>query len=302
MSIAPEFNQGSKNDYMLYDAIKFEDVDLLAEVVKNGISKDALTNLWECTNKGSTKFKYMTALTILSMFDTYNDQNFLELKHCVGTQFRSYLSRAEGNEPNQSVEDFETYCDDVLKMLWPVNIPDELCFNVLHLAYYFLTFENLLQAQPYLNKNNITLYQMTCGIYEIIHSYFLLLSEFYKSMGIEKQVLFHPILGWCFDNPNNPVEKTINAYLVLHPEISKKTDMFGVSVDLPIDKYHELVKKTYNYDKIIDELKILYFIDQIEETIKMLDTESKYSVTKEQIISYIVMEFIINNSFTDFLF
>ena len=301
MNITPEFNQASNNEYMLYDAIKFEDVNMLAEVVKNGISKDALINLWECTNKGSTKFKYMIALTVLSMFDTYSDENFLGLKHCVGVQFVSLLSGPESNRPNQTMESFEAYCDDVLKMLWPIDIPNELGFNVLHLAYYFLTFENLLQAQPYLDKENTTLYQMTCGIHEMIHCYFLLLSEFYKSTNIEKEVMFPPIIGWCFDNPNNPIEKTINAYLIQHPEIPKKKEIFGDSIDLSIDKFHELIKETYNFDKIISELKILYFIDQLEDTIAMLDTESKYSVTKHQIISYIVMEFIINNSFADFL-
>jgi hypothetical protein len=282
---------------MLREAINSGDPNLIASVIENGIPEEAIMEISRCTELGINHPKYIIALKLMSMAECFTDEHIIDLKYRVGVNLKKFFGiETKDDEP---LEEFIKYSDTIIKSLWPVQLPNDLRLITLHLINNFLNLENLFEIQPYLKKNSISIFQLICAISEMIHNYFLLLNEFYKSESISKQLLFPPEVAWCFDNPDNPIEKNISLYVQKHTE-SLINDEFGVSINLSIEKYHQFVKEIFDFDKIISTIKKNYYFDQMESIIKTLNTKSHYLITKDQIISLIVYDFAIENSFVNY--
>jgi hypothetical protein len=285
---------------VLQKAINSNDPNLIASMIENGIPEQAImdTEISHCGTLEINQAKYIIALKLMSMTEYFSDEHIIHLKNYIKSILKFFDI---GSKETNSNEEIDVRADSIIELLWPTKQSNELDYIYLQLIKKFLNLnlEDLLEIQPYL-KNNINFFQMIGAITEIIHNYFLLLKEFYKTENIDRQLLFPSKIVWCFDNADNPIEKNINSYVQEHSELLTN-DEFGVSIDLSIEKYHEFIKKTFDFDKIISIIKKKYYFDQIESIIKILNTKSKYSITKDQIISLIVYDFVANNSLINYL-
>lgn len=286
-------NNSSKNPIIIpTDITKFA-----IETFQNGISMKIISEMLRNVKVGTNEFHHLMALKILSLAESNNEKYITELKKFIGFRFKLYLVVMKQNNLDINLNEIKpdsleymNYCEYISKLLWPVELPNDLQYLVLIIADHLLIPENMLNILPFFDEN-MTVFQYLCSIYEILIIFFITLEEFYKTMGINKKINFSEEITWCFDNPKNPLEKTISCYLERNPDIVTDICNYGKNVTLPMEKFRELVKQTYNFDVIIE--KIRYFsTDKIMEIINFLDKDNKYKINLEFVCAIIVCDFI----------
>ncbi|XWV25899.1 putative orfan [Tupanvirus soda lake] len=281
--------------------------DIISQAIKTEIPEKLVNSMLESVDPGTEQFKYLMALKIMQMSKSCTPKNYQDLKLYIGYRFYFFFDlKIDDTNANATIletdfdsEKFKMYCDDIMKLLWPEKQTEDLEYVVLQLGNYFLTLENLFAVHPHLKQNTLTLFKLLCSIHEIIHIYYALLKEYYQIEGITKNINFPTSLSWIFDNQENPIEKTLNANigeLVLMQDNEMRN-----YADITIEQFHGFIKKTYDFKKIFDSIRTFYFADELMNIIKTLDSSNNYPVNKEQIISFLLYDFIINHDISDFL-
>ena len=200
-----------------------------------------------------------------------------------------------------------TECDlkqELIDLIFNGTTSGDLRSAIYILITYYLDTEILFKSQPYL-KEDIYIYQYISAIYENVLFFTAIVEEYYKTVGIDKLVRLCDNVDWAFDNPNNPIEIKLNFFLEKNPQITKNNKQLLdennniPSVNLLIEQYYELLKMTFNFEKIITEINKNYSIDMVRELLQLVSEDTNFN--KELVIMIIIVDFLANCINTDYL-
>lgn len=205
----------------------------------------------------------------------------------------------DNNVANMFSPETMNYCDKILNCFWPAAKDEFLQYVIILLLDHFMLIDNLFDALPhtgttgkiesYLSLSEDIVMGAICEIFCI---FFVILEEMYKSFGLRGVNLFPSTIGWIFDNPSNPLEKTITKFMEEHPEQKILTNNL-----MHIDTFNDMVKKTYNMTTILKKIKEDYHVDELLD----LNKDNLFNIDNKSLLTLIVCDFAINCKFTDYL-
>ena len=215
---------------ILLDALLKKDVELMHKAI---LYPDALTvvnDLFIDASHASYEFKHLLALRVILLSKTYSDNEYINhmkdrliyiIRECCECPTGIPL---EGSNDNLSEQ---ILSEQICKMFWPVETSPDHFYTIMITTHYFLVPENLARVQSFINLETITGNQFMSGVYEMNIIFMFILEKMYELYGFNNKIQFpDDEVQWNFDNPKNPIEKTLRKYLQNHPEIKteKKND------------------------------------------------------------------------------
>jgi hypothetical protein len=295
---------------ILYESIANKTFERLSELSECGIPLKLVNELLKNVKQGTDEYKYLISLKILSTMNSYDDEHMRNLHKYNFCRFKYYLNIfsdeseeiSKINSVDYDSDEYLTYCKEQSKLYWSIEQTENLQYVILLLSAQLLSSpNNIISAQPYLNKEPITMFKFFNAMHEIIFIYFLLLDEIYGQMKIENKINFPKEISWCFDNPNNPIEKTINNFLEENSKV--ETNMtYGKTMTMTFEKYVEFVKQTYNFDYMVRKIKEIYRTDEIMTTLKFLNKNEKFKIDQNLTFAIIVANYVMSNRICDNLY
>jgi len=300
----------------LMTSIKEQDHDAIKKILANGIPIEAINSVYAETRFDSPEFKYLMAIQIMD-FCSASSQNESKklLKYLGGVfKFEFKITFDESSCPCEDTdtdrfvnaesialeyfdsEEFTIYCDNILKMLLIENHSPQLQYPALLIACHLLDPNNVKFLCPYYGEK-ITVKHVASAIFEMIDIYYVLISELFEIMSINKSVKITGEIYWEFDNPNHPIEKEI-VHHISKNEIASSSN--HVSIDMEI--YHNLVANVFPIKEILSDMTYYFPIDDLRGTVeKIIPKNVNYSVTKEQIILFCVYQFLISQPLSQYI-
>lgn len=207
--------------------------------------------------------------------------------------------------------DWQEAANDISKTFYLEELPDYLAHALYKILCNYIIVENLLNAQPYLGID-ITFPQYINSIFEEILSFCALLEEYNKKIrGNDVKIRLRDEIDWIFDNKTNPIEQNLRVYLEKNPEIKIKLvgdaeqnneDKLSLveQVTLTMDQYYEVLKMTFDFEKIISDIDKNYSIKLMEEMLFLFVTRNK-EFDIDYASALIVCHFIMENKLCDYV-
>jgi len=296
---------GSK---MLREGFETNNFDLIKKSISYGISSKLINQLLVNAEPCTEMFNYLFAVKTVMVMDLCNKQNILDLKKYVAFKCRYHFGIEFDSKPAKtfSAEDYDSeeyldYSEKILRMFSLTKQTEFIELVILTLAHYFLNLEHLFEMQPFLKKETLTVFQLMSAQVEINNLYFLVMKKFCDSLETGSEIIFPENINWCFDNPDNPIEKTINKYLEKNPEIVLKEEPIGKCMKMTIDQYHDFICETYDINAMVRLIHNFYDVAKITDILNTLSDNEKSYYDKIKIYGVIVCEFIMSQPMTSFL-
>lgn len=232
---------------LLIDALSQNSIDLLLESMSLDINYSLINSLQKAFSIDSEKYQLLliaeTAFFIEYFKDTYSF----------------------GNEAN----------------IWPMKSGKIIKIIDFLFLKNFSKIKKIVETQPFLDP--CTMNKVLNSIYELIHIYFVFLTDFFKEINYTHNLnyQFDSEICWVFDNPANPIEKVILAdptILIAETE-SKKKSSTSTTIKNPLkenityltlDKIQDFIRKSYCIKDMVQVFKkncctpfVLYTLKQM---------------------------------------
>ena len=284
---------------ILLDALLKKDVELMHKAI---LYPDALTvvnDLFIDASHASYEFKHLLALRVILLSKTYSDNEYIN-----HMKDRLVYIIKECCECNFTEESNDELSEQICKMFWPVETSPDHFYTIMITTHYFLVPENLARVQSFINLETITGNQFMSGVYEMNIIFMFILEKMYELYGFNNKIQFpDDEVQWNFDNPKNPIEKTLRKYLQDHPEIKteKKNDC-EILGNITFDKMREFMYSTYNMNDIITTIHNFYCMADVADIIEKLIEHDDEKVSRERFLLIMVCDFIMNCDLGEYVY
>lgn len=284
----PDFNDMA--NLIVTHGIRTNQINLIKYAMKNGATEDIINSAVKTNPLIANHQQLLTAINVVTNYLYPVDEHVDMMNKHIGQNFQLMF-----DDTKLDKNTCEQYGKNLFDVYDESNYPDDLSNILLMLLYHYSIPNLLFESAPFLKKG-ITYLQYLCAIQDNILNYLILLQQLYYSVNINREIELPEILEWCFDNPDNPTEKTLIQFMNSQSEIQYETSEDGPIARFSIEQYCEILDMTYNFETMLKQINDTYSIDLIKAMINNTDKECNL----EYIYALIVYDFMINNCFYHF--
>ena len=288
-------------DQLLLKAIEEENVNLVKYLSKYNIESEIYDDIKNHIVTSPAIKNLLNNIDVVKYYRLPLSSYIVTIKKIVGSIHRQLFYKM--SKSSEIISD-EAIADKLLQLCLGLNQPQEIVFVLLLFLYHYAVLENIVKTSPHNDVSTLSVFQYFAAINEIALLFVSILNEYYSTNGLTKREQLIKDLVWVFDNTKNPIEKKIESYIQSNPDIKKvdaEFQVFGSEVHLTIAQYDQILKETYNYPKLIADIKEKYPLDEIKQILFHVENNDKLEVNNEFLMALIVCHFIMDNNLSDYL-
>lgn len=252
---------------------------------------------------GSFEHKILTVAKFSILKQLMNDKHIISLTKSIGTMWKSNRPEPIQNANTNSTEscdnididdnidasdnidvsdntcaDLESYCNEFVRLF--VKKTDYLEAYILEIIAFLLDKSNLAKFQSFLDTDTLTIGKHFNSIAENLHTYLILVGDLFDHFKIDNTINVPETIVWQFDNPNNPIEKTINLYLEANSDYETTVVDNYKNMSMTFTMYADFVRQTYNITNVVYDIIESNYLGNLEELLNGQYTKCDTNLTE----------------------